>query len=112
MKWQLDMSTFLTIKLDFFPLKYLRVLIAASRLHVVDWAKMEEKGAKKLDIWQGNSLSIAGRTSLINYSLINSTVYHMSTFLLPRPVIKRMDKGRRRFFLQRGSLKKKYHLVK
>jgi hypothetical protein len=111
MKWQLDMSTFLTIKLDFFPLKYLRVLIAASRLHVVDWAKMEEKGAKKLDIWQGNSLSIAGRTSLINYSLINSTVYHMSTFLLPKPVIKRMDKGRR-FFLQRGSLKKKYHLVK
>jgi hypothetical protein len=25
--------------------------------------KMEEKAAKKLDIWQGNSLSIGGRTT-------------------------------------------------
>jgi hypothetical protein len=34
-----------------FPLKYLGVPIAASRLHVVDWARVEEKSAKKIDIW-------------------------------------------------------------
>jgi hypothetical protein len=56
---------------------------------------MVEKGAKKIDIWQGNSLSIAGRTTLINSSLINSTIYHMFMYLLPKTVIKRMDKGRR-----------------
>jgi hypothetical protein len=78
---------------------------------VVDWAKMEEKPAKKLDIWQGNSLSIAGRTTLINSSLVNSPIYHMSMFLLPKTEFKRMDKGRRKFFWQGGSLKKKYHLV-
>jgi hypothetical protein len=44
-------------------MKYLGVPISASRLHVVDWAKMEEKPAKKLDVWQGNSLSIAERTT-------------------------------------------------
>jgi hypothetical protein len=59
---------------------------------------MEEKSYKKLDIWQGNSLSIAGRTTLINSSLINSTIYHMSMFLLLKTVIKRMYKGRRNFF--------------
>jgi hypothetical protein len=70
-------------------------------LHVEDWAKMEEKSYKKLDIWQGNSLSSAGRTIWINSSLINSTIYHMSMFLLPKTVIKRMYKGRRHFFLSR-----------
>jgi hypothetical protein len=36
----------------------------------------------------------------------------MSMFLLSKTVIKRMDKLRRKFFWQGGSLKKKYHLVK
>jgi hypothetical protein len=67
-----------------FPIRYLGVPISASRLHVVDWAKMEEKPAKNLDIWQGNSLSIAGRTTLIKASLVNSTIYHMSMYLLPK----------------------------
>jgi hypothetical protein len=33
-----------------FPVKYLGVPISASRLKVKDWAKMEEKSKKKLDI--------------------------------------------------------------
>jgi hypothetical protein len=85
-----------------FHIRYLGVPIAASRLHVVDWARMEEKVAKKIDIWQGNSLSIAGRTTLINSSLINTTIYHMSMFLMPKTMIKRMKKGRRKFFWQGG----------
>jgi hypothetical protein len=92
-------------------LRYLGVPIAPSRLHVVDWVKMEKKSAKKLDVWQGNSLSIAGRATLINSSLVNSTIYHMSMYPLPKIVIKRMDKRRRKFFWQGGSLKKKCHLV-
>jgi hypothetical protein len=86
MRRLLEMQIFSIAKLDFFPLRYLGVPIAASRLHVVDWAKMLEKGVKKLDIWQGDSLSIAGRTTLINSSLINSTIYHMSMYLLPKTV--------------------------
>jgi hypothetical protein len=45
---------------------------------------MEEKSEKKLDIWQGNSLSIADRIMLINASLTNSSIYHMLMFLLPK----------------------------
>jgi hypothetical protein len=58
------------------------------------------------------SLSIIGRTTLINSSLTNSSIYHMSMFLLPKTVIHRMDKGRRKFFWQGGHVKKKYHLIK
>jgi hypothetical protein len=78
------------------PIKYLGVPIFANRLHVVDWARMEGKSAKKLDVWQVNSLSITGRTTLTNSSLVNSTIYHMSMHLLPESVIQRMDKGRRK----------------
>jgi hypothetical protein len=62
--------------------------------------------------WQGNSLSIGSRSTLIKSSLSSSVIYHMSTFLLPKTTIERMEKIRRRFFWQGGKLKRKYHLVK
>jgi hypothetical protein len=67
-----------------FPIKYLGVPISASKLHVIDWAKLEEESAKKLDIWKGGSLSIAGRTLLINSSLSNTSIYHMSNICFLR----------------------------
>lgn len=36
----------------------------------------------------------------------------MSMYLLPKTILKRLDKTRKRFFWQGGKLKKKYHLVK
>jgi hypothetical protein len=64
----------------------------------------KKKAAKKLDIWQGNTLSMAGRTTLINSSLINTSIYHMSMFLLPKTVVKRLDKCRRNFFRRGGGV--------
>jgi hypothetical protein len=61
-----------------FPIKYLGVPVSTSRLKVVVWLKLEEKHAKKLEIWQGNSLSMGGRSVLIN-----TATYHMSMFLIP-----------------------------
>jgi hypothetical protein len=81
-----------------FPLKYVGVPISARRLRVRDWFKLEEKLAKKLDIWQGGTLSYGGRAVLINSSLSNTLIYHMFIFLMPKIVIKRIDKLRRRFF--------------
>jgi hypothetical protein len=57
-------------------------------------------------------MSYGRRTILINASLTNSSIYHMSMFLLPKTNIKNLDKPRRKFFWQGGSNKKKYHLVK
>jgi hypothetical protein len=49
-------------------------------------------------------MSYGGRVVLINASLTNSAIYHMSMFLLPKTTIKNVDKQRRRFFWQGGSL--------
>jgi hypothetical protein len=108
----LQYANIFNCQIGLFPLKYLGVPISAIRLRVIDWAKLEEKLAKKLEVWQGGSLSIGGRIILINSSLANSTIYHMPMFLLPKTVIGRMERGRRRFFWQGSKLKKAYHLVK
>jgi hypothetical protein len=84
--------------ISLFPLKYLGVPISAGRLQVIDWIKLEEKVAKKLDVWQGRNMSYDGRTILINSSLSSVAIYHMSMFLLPKTTIKNLDKLRRRFF--------------
>jgi len=77
-----------------------------------DWLTLKEKNEKKLAVWKGKSLSIAGRTTLIDSSLSNSFIYHMSLYLLPKTTTDSLDKQRRTFFWQGGGQKKKYHLVK
>ena len=95
-----------------FPIKYLCMPVSPCRLHVCDWAPLIEKTEKKLSTWKGNSLSIAGRTTLINSSLSSSFIYHMSIYLFPKTVVAKLDNQIRMFFWQGGGTKRKYHLVK
>jgi hypothetical protein len=44
-------SGIFTCQIAMFPLKYLGVPIFARRLRVIDWCKLEEKLARKLDMW-------------------------------------------------------------
>ena len=75
-----------------FPIKYLGVPVSPSRLHIKDWTPLQEKNKKKLSAWRGNSLSIAGRTTMINSSLTSTLIYHMSMYLFPKTVIENLDK--------------------
>lgn len=95
-----------------FPIKYLGVPISPSRLHIIDWIPLQEKNGKKLDVWKGGSMSIAGRATLINSSLSNAFIYHMSMYWLPSTIVENLDKQRRTFFWQGGGQIRKYHLVK
>jgi hypothetical protein len=70
------------------------VPISTSRLHVADWVRLE----KKLDTWQGNSLSSGGRAILIKSSLSNVTIDHMSMYLLLKTTIEKLEKIRRKIF--------------
>jgi hypothetical protein len=81
-----------------FPIRYLGVPVSPSRLHVIDWTPLKEKNGKKLDIWKGGTMSIADRTILINSSLTSTFIYHMSMYLLPKTMVKQLDKQRRTFF--------------
>jgi hypothetical protein len=53
-------------QIEYFPIKYLGVPVSPSRLHVIDWLPLLEKNAKRLDVWKGSSMSIAGRSTLIS----------------------------------------------
>jgi mannosylglycoprotein endo-beta-mannosidase len=84
------------------PIKYLEVPVAGSRLHVSDWVSLVEKLMKRLEGWQGSALSIGGRITLINACLSSIPTYCMSMYLLPKMIIKKIDSVRKRFFGQGG----------
>jgi hypothetical protein len=94
------------------PIKYLGVLVAGSRLHIKDWMLLVEKVLKRLAGWQRASLSSGGKLILLDACLSNIPTYVMSMYLLPKTVIKKIDGTRKRFFWQGGGVKKKYHFVK
>ena len=76
----------------------------------MDKANLVEKSAK--DTWKGGTMSVAGRSTLINSSLNNAPIYHMSIYLLPKTIVSRLDKIRRSFFWQGEGTRKKYYLIK
>jgi len=88
----------LIAKLDLSPIKYLGVPVSPSRLHISDWLPIIEKSNKRLDVWKGGTMSIAGRKTLIDSSLTNAPIYQMSIYLLPKTVVNRLDKIRRTLF--------------
>lgn len=96
------------------PVKYLGVPVSPCRLKVRDWTPLEEKNMKKLAVWMGSCMSIAGRTTMIDSSLSNTFIYHMSIYLLPKTTTDILDKQRRTFLWQGGKKgqKEKYHLVR
>ena len=71
------------------------------------WKKNEKKLATK----KGDSMSIAGRVTLINSCLSNSFIYHMSMYLLPKIIVKNLNKQRRCFLWQGGWRKKNTTLL-
>jgi mannosylglycoprotein endo-beta-mannosidase len=66
------------------PIKYLGVPVASTKLHVIDWLLVDEKLMKRLDGWKGSTLSFGGRLVLINSCLSSIPTYYMSMYLLPK----------------------------
>lgn len=110
--WGQSYAEMFNYQVGLFPIKYLGVPVSPSRLKVSDWLPLIDKSHKRLDVWKGGNLSIAGRATLISTSLNNSPMYHMSVYLLPKTTVNQLDKITRTFFWQGGGTKKKYHLVK
>jgi hypothetical protein len=107
-----QMAELFNYQIGMFTIKYLGVPVSPCRLHVEDWEALAERNEKKLMVWKGGVMSIAGRTTLINSSLTSSAINHMSMYLLPKTTTDRLDKQRRVFFWQGGSTKRKYRLLR
>lgn len=65
----------------------------------------------KFEGWKGRLLSRGGRLQLINSVLSSIPVYFMSSFLLPKWVINRLDKIQRRFLWGESDTKKGISLM-
>lgn len=99
-------------QIGMFPIKYLGVPVSPSRLHLCDWTPLVDKSYKRLDVWNGGAMSIAGRSTLICSCLNNSPIYQISVYMCPKTISENFDKIRRSFFWQGGGTKRKYDMVK
>ncbi|KAL0288047.1 UNVERIFIED_CONTAM: Retrovirus-related Pol polyprotein from type-2 retrotransposable element R2DM [Sesamum radiatum] len=98
-------DTLLTI-LDFqeghLPLRYLGLPLLASRLTIADCQPILQKIDARIRGWEGVMLSFAGRVQLIKSVLSALQVYWAMAFILPKHIIKEIEK-RLRNFLWKGS---------
>ncbi|KAL0293434.1 UNVERIFIED_CONTAM: hypothetical protein Sradi_6938000 [Sesamum radiatum] len=89
------------------PLRYLGLPLLASRLSVADCHPIIQKIEARIRGWDGILLSFAGRVQLIKSVLSALQVYWAMAFILPKHVIKDIEK-RLRNFLWKGSIETGY----
>jgi hypothetical protein len=95
----LDFSNMFNCSVGTWPIKYLGVPVAGSRIRIADWLPICEKIMKRLDGWKGSALSLGERLVLVNSCLRNLPVYAMSMFWLPNTILEKMDTAREKFLL-------------
>ncbi|KAL0290879.1 UNVERIFIED_CONTAM: hypothetical protein Sradi_7040900 [Sesamum radiatum] len=92
------------------PLRYLGLPLLASRLSISDCQPLLHKIEARIKGWEGVMLSFAGRVQLIKFVLSALQVYWAMAFILPKHIIKEIEK-RLRNFLWKGNLDMGYAKV-
>ncbi|KAL0281816.1 UNVERIFIED_CONTAM: Retrovirus-related Pol polyprotein from type-2 retrotransposable element R2DM [Sesamum radiatum] len=91
-------------------LRYLGLPLLASRLSISDCQPILRKIEARIKGWEGVMLSFAGRVQLIKSVLSALQVYWAMAFILPKHIIKEIEK-RLRNFLWKGNLDTGYAKV-
>ncbi|KAL2235617.1 UNVERIFIED_CONTAM: hypothetical protein Sindi_1293900 [Sesamum indicum] len=84
------------------PMRYLGLPLLSSRLSISDCQPLLSKIDARITGWEGISLSYAGRVQIIKSVLSTLSLYWASAFILPKAVIKEVEK-RLRTFLWKGT---------
>ncbi|KAL0293995.1 UNVERIFIED_CONTAM: hypothetical protein Sradi_6909500 [Sesamum radiatum] len=92
------------------PLLYLRLPLIAARLTISDCKPLLLKIDSRILGWDGVRLSFVGRLQLIKSVLMALVVYWAMTFILPKGIIKEVEK-RLMSFLWRGTSNRGYSKV-
>ncbi|KAL0308093.1 UNVERIFIED_CONTAM: putative mitochondrial protein [Sesamum calycinum] len=85
------------------PVKYLGIPLTSSRLTISDCRPLIDKVDIRLAGWQHQNLSYAGRLQLIKSVLSTLHTYWASVFILPKGVLKLLEKKMRAFLWQGSS---------
>ncbi|CAL1356777.1 unnamed protein product [Linum trigynum] len=95
----------------FLPTTYLGVPLGSQSPSVGQWNSLVRRTQSKLEGWKGNYLSIGGRVVLINAVLASQSTYVSSLFLIPKHIIKSLEKVQRDFLWSGNQDKEKFHLA-
>lgn len=73
------------------PIRYLGLPLMCRKLRIAEYEPLLEKISKKFRSWATNCLSYAGRVQLIASVIYGTVNFWMSTFLLPKGCIKKIE---------------------
>ncbi|GKD77672.1 RNA-directed DNA polymerase, eukaryota, reverse transcriptase zinc-binding domain protein [Tanacetum coccineum] len=98
-----DISSIFPFKEGKLPVRYLGVPLVTKKIGVADCKQLVDKVNQKLNDWKNKSLSCVGRAQLIALVLSSTQVYWASVFLLPKTVIKEIEKMFKKFLWNSGD---------
>ncbi|XP_058733800.1 uncharacterized protein LOC131605468 [Vicia villosa] len=110
--WYLEAaSSFLTCKVGTFPFKFLGVRVGDSPRKLSMWKDLLAMFRKRLNVWRGRYLSMAGRVELINSVLSAIPIYSLSFYKAPKKVLQEIKSIQSKFLWGGGDRDKSIHWV-
>ncbi|KAL2223560.1 UNVERIFIED_CONTAM: hypothetical protein Sindi_3084800, partial [Sesamum indicum] len=100
--WKDQILTIMGFQEGQLPMRYLGLPLLSSRLSISDCQPLLLKIDARINGWEGISLSYAGRIQIIKSVLSAMSIYWASAFILPKAIIKQIEK-RLRTFLWKGT---------
>ncbi|KAL2246967.1 UNVERIFIED_CONTAM: hypothetical protein Sindi_2549000 [Sesamum indicum] len=99
-----DLDSVRVLKEGHLPMRYLGLPLISSRLTISDCQPLLSKIDTRIAGWEGMSLSYAGWVQIIKSVLSALSIYWASAFILPKAIIKEVEKRLRRFLWKGTSM--------
>ncbi|XP_058757397.1 uncharacterized protein LOC131630651 [Vicia villosa] len=97
-------SSFLSCKVGSIPFKYLGVRVGGNPRSISLWKDLIGVIRKRLAVWRGKNLSLAGRVVLINAVINAIPIYYLSFFKAPSKVINEIRAIQSNFLWSGGAM--------
>ncbi|XP_058742136.1 uncharacterized protein LOC131614590 [Vicia villosa] len=111
-EWLLNAaSEFLSCKIGFLPFKFLGVKVGDSPRKLTMWKELIAHLKKRLAVWRGFHINIAGKVVLINSVLNMIPIYSLSFYKAPSKVLKEIKSMQSKFLWNGRDDKKSIHWV-